>query len=199
VSDVFLTPSTIFRSLLVHIRHTPTPNMSDKSSSSRDAPNNSNLPAAIESKVPADYELSIMSNPPSREDKSHIINRIEETVWVGHSETGSVNSNFTCGKHSSTLSSPSLVIVWPYTQEGAPTKAERDKLPALTEDHEWFRGNSVIVINGRIYSFVKSDLPRSESNVPNPIYDKDENGHEPVRQELDWWPMKIVELEYTRK
>jgi hypothetical protein len=173
--------------------------MSDKSSNSRDAANNSNVPAAIELKVPADYELSIMSNPPSRDDKSHIINRIEETVWVGHSETGSVNSNFTCGKHSATLSSPSLVIVCPYTQEGAPTKAERDKLPALTKDDEWFEGNPVIVVNGRIYSFVKSDLPRSESNVPNPIYDKDENGQEPNKQELDWWPMKIVELEYTRK
>ena len=173
--------------------------MSDKSSNSRDAANNSKVPAAIELEVPAYYELSIMSNPPSREDKSHIIDRIEETVWVGHSETGSVNSNFTCGKHSATLSSPSLVIVCPYTQEGAPNKAERDKLPALTEDHEWFRGNPVIVVNVRIYSFVKSDLPRSKWIVPNPIYDKDENGQESNGQELDWWPMKIVELEYTRK
>jgi hypothetical protein len=54
-------------------------------------------------------------------------------------------------------------------------------------------------VNGRIFSFAESDLPRNEWQVPNPIYGKDEHGRQRDGQVLSWCPMKVVELEYTRK
>jgi hypothetical protein len=124
---------------------------------------------------------------------------------VGHSareetgEAGIVDSNFTCAKHSAILRRPNMVMVCPYTESG-PTVAEWDELPAMSKKNDTFlNGNPVLVVDGRIFSFAESDLPRSEWQVPNPIYGKDEYGRQRDGQVLDWWPMRIVELEYTRK
>jgi hypothetical protein len=93
-----------------------------------------------------------------------------------------------------------MVMVCPYTESGAPTVAERDEQPAMSRKKDTtFNGQPVLVVNGRIFSFAESDLPRSEWQVPNPIYGKDEYGRQRDGQVLDWCPMKVVELEYARK
>ena len=178
--------------------------MSDNLSNGRDATNISSLLDAMRLGV-NDDELSVMRNPPSREGSTHIFDRIEPTVWVGHSakeetgEAGLVDSNFGCAR-SAILWRRNMVMVCPYTESGAPTVAERDKLPAMSKKEDTlFNENPVLVVNGRIFSFVESELHRSEWQVPNPIYGKDEYGRQRDGQVLDWWPMKIVELEYTRK
>jgi hypothetical protein len=178
--------------------------MSDKSSNGQEATNNPSLLVAMQFGV-ADGELSIMSNPPSRKGSAHLFDRIEPTVWVGHSakaetgEAGLVDSNFECAR-SAILWRPTMVMVCPYTKGGAPTVAERDKLPAMSKEKDtFFNENPVLVVIGRIFSFAESDLPRNEWQVPNPIYGKDEHGRQRDGQVLSWCPMKVVELEYTRK
>ena len=174
-------------------------NLSDR----RDATNFSSLMEAMRIGV-GDGELSIMSDPPSREGSTNIFDRIEPTVWVGHSaetetgEPGLVNSNFTCAM-SAILWRPTMVMVCRYTESGEPIVAERDELPFVSEEKNIdFNGNPVLVVNGRIFSFEDSDLPRSQWRLPNPRWGEDEDGRPRNGQVLSWFPKKVVELEYRR-